>query len=286
MVPGLPWSVAFVLGAIVAPTDALAASALAERLNLPSRIPTILQGESLINDATALIAYLFAVAAVVTGAFSLWEAGARLVFVSLGGIAVGLAVGWAIGQIRRYLTDPAVENLVSLLTGFAAYLPDERLGVSGVIATVTAGIYLGRVSPRFISPQTRVQSTAMWEMTTFILNGLLFILIGLHLPPILDAIANYSTLGLIGYAAAVAAAVLFVRFAWIFPTAYVPSAIFSRLRPAGLSARWQNLTILGWGGMRGAFHLLRRLRCQPSQMPEVRFRSVASSSSSPSASCW
>jgi CPA1 family monovalent cation:H+ antiporter len=255
VVPGLPWSIAFVLGAIVAPTDAVAASAVADRLNLPARILAILEGESLVNDATALVAYRFAVAAVVTGTFSLWEAGGRLVFVTLGGIAVGLAVGWAIAQVRRHLTDPAVQNLVSLLTGFAAYLPAERLGVSGVIATVTTGIYLGRVAPRFLSPQTRVQSTAMWEMTSFILNGLIFILIGLQLPRILDGISHVSPLSLLGYAAAVSATVLLVRFAWIGAAAYAPRAIFSRLRERDPRPRWQYVTVLGWGGMRGVISL-------------------------------
>jgi CPA1 family monovalent cation:H+ antiporter len=255
VVPGLPWSVAFVLGAIVAPTDALAASAVADRLNLPARILTILEGESLVNDATALVAYRFAVAAVVTGAFSLWEAGGMLVVVTLGGIAVGLAVGWAIAQVRRHLADPAVESLVSLLTGFAAYLPAERLGVSGVIATVTAGIYLGRVAPRFVSPQTRVQTMAMWEMTTFVVNGLIFILIGLQLPRVLDGISGVSTLKLLGYAAAVSGTVLLIRFAWIFPTSYAPKVILSRLRQGGPRPQWQYFTVVGWGGMRGVISL-------------------------------
>jgi CPA1 family monovalent cation:H+ antiporter len=255
VVPGLPWSVAFVLGAIVAPTDAVAASAVAGRLNLPARILATLGGESLVNDATALIAYRFAVAAVVTGTFSLWEAGGRLVFVTLGGIAVGLAVGWAIVQVRRLLSDPSVENLVSLLTGFAAYLPAERLGASGVIATVTAGIYLGRVGPRFISPQTRVQGTAMWEMTTFILNGLIFILIGLQLPRVLSGISDLSPLRLLGYAVAISATVLLVRFAWMFATAYALWAAASGGRERVPRPAWQNVTVLGWGGMRGGISL-------------------------------
>lgn len=253
VVPGLPWAVAFVLGAIVSPTDTLAAAVMAERLNLPPRLLAILDGESLVNDASALVTYRFAVAAVVTGAFSLWQAGAQLVIVTVGGIAVGLAVGWGIAQVRRHLNDPAVENLVSLLSGFAAYLPAEALGVSGVIATVTTGIYLGRVGPRFVSPQTRVQNTAMWEMTAFILNGLIFILIGLQLPHILDGISHISIRNLLGYAAAVSASVLLIRFAWVAASAFVTWAFSGR--DPGTRPRWQYVTVLSWGGMRGVISL-------------------------------
>lgn len=255
VVPGLPWAVAFVLGAIVAPTDAVAASAVADRLPLPPRLLAILEGESLVNDATALVAYRFAVAAVVTGTFSLWAAGGRLVLVTLGGIAVGLAVGWAIAQVRRHLNDPAVENLVSLLTGFAAYLPAEQLGVSGVIATVVAGIYLGRVGPRFVSPQTRVQNTAMWEVATFVLNGLIFILIGLQLPRILDGTSHVPTISLLGYAAAVALTVLGIRFLWIFAYGYAARLVVWQRREDRPRPRWQHAMVLGWGGMRGVVSL-------------------------------
>ncbi len=255
VVPGLPWAVAFVLGAVVAPTDAVATAAVADRLSLPPRLLAILAGESLVNDATALVAYRFAVAAVVTGTFSLWQAGGQLILVTAGGIGIGLVVGWVVAQVRKHLTDPSVENLVSLLTGFAAYLPAEQLGVSGVIATVTAGIYLGRVSPRFISPQTRVQGTAMWEMTTFILNGLIFILIGLQLPRVLDGIAHGSPLSLVGDAAAVAAAVLVIRFAWIFATGFLPLYLRSRGQENVPRPLWPNLIVLGWGGMRGGISL-------------------------------
>lgn len=255
VVPDLPWSVAFILGAIVAPTDAVAASAVADGLNLPPRLLAILQGESLVNDATALVAYRFAVAAVVTGTFSLWEAGMRLVVVTLGGIAVGLAVGWAVAQVRQHLNEPAVENLVSLLTGFAAYLPAEQLGVSGVIATVTCGIYLGRVGPRIVSPQTRVQNTGMWEMTSFILNGLIFILIGLQLPRVLDGTSHVSAIRLFGYAAVVSFTVLFLRFAWLFAYGLVTRAVSWQRREEQPRPRWQNAVVLGWGGMRGVVSL-------------------------------
>jgi CPA1 family monovalent cation:H+ antiporter len=255
VVPHLPWSVAFVLGAIVAPTDAVAASAVADGMSLPPRLLAILEGESLVNDATALVAYRFAVAAVATGTFSLFEAGGRLVLVTLGGVAVGLTVGWVVGQVRRYLNDPAVENLISLLTGFAAYLPAEQLGVSGVIAAVSAGIYLGRVSPRFASPQTRVQSTAMWEMTTFILNGLIFILIGLQLRGILAGTSDLSILSLLCYAAVVSLTVVTMRFVWLFGYGFVPRLLFPQRYEDQPRPRWQYAAVLGWGGIRGVVSL-------------------------------
>jgi monovalent cation/hydrogen antiporter len=255
VVPGLPWSVAFVLGAIVAPTDAVAASVMADGATLPRRLLSILEGESLVNDATALVAYRFAVAAVLTGTFSPWEAGGQLIVVTIGGIVVGLSVGWVVGRIYGRLNDPAVENLVSLLVGFAAYLPAEQLGVSGVIATVTAGIYLGRLAPRSASPQTRVQSAGMWEMTTFILNGLIFILIGLQLPSILAGASHFSTISLLGYTAVVSLTVILIRFVWLIVYRFVTGLFHPRSDETQLRPRWQYAVVLGWGGMRGVVSL-------------------------------
>jgi CPA1 family monovalent cation:H+ antiporter len=175
--------------------------------------------------------------------------------VTLGGIAVGLAVGWLIARVQRHLNDPAVENLMALLTGFAAYLPAEELGLSGVIATVSAGLYLGRMTPRLASPQTRVQNSGMWEMTTFILNGLIFILIGLQLPEVLNGTSQVSPLSLVGYAAVVSLTILVVRFAWFIAVAYILRVIYHFWPQGQPWPRWQNATVLGWGGMRGVVSL-------------------------------
>src|SRR5919112_3617312 len=185
----LPWAAAFALGAIVSPTDAIAATSVAQRLGIPRRIVTILEGESLVNDATGIVAYRVAVAAVVTGAFSIWEAGLQFVVGAAGGIAFGFAVGWLVIWVRRHLSeDPSVQNIVSLLTPFIAYLAAEELphslwemlhelsGVpgdlhfSGVLAVVTTGLYLGRKGPYMISSGTRLQGYATWELITFLLN--------------------------------------------------------------------------------------------------------------------
>src|ERR671912_2514034 len=213
-VVGLPWGAAFVLGAIVSPTDAIAATSVAQRLGVPRRIVTVLEGESLINDATGIVAYRIAVAAVVTGAFSIWEAGLQFVVGAVGGVAVGLAVGWLVIWTRRHVSeDPSIQNIVSLLTPFVAYLAAEELpheafvmlhdlvGVpadlhfSGVLAVVTTGLYLGRRSPSVTSSGTRLQGFGTWELITFLMNGLIFILIGLQLDRVVNSLDEFTAGG-------------------------------------------------------------------------------------------
>ena len=188
----LPLAAGFVLGAIISPPDAIAATAIADRLKVPRRIVTILEGESLINDATALVAYRFAVAAVVTGTFSLAHASGQFFVVGLGGNVVGLAVGWLAEQFHKRVDDAPIEITVSLLTPFVAYLAAERLGVSGVLAVVTAGLYLGMRMPELLTFRTRLQGGPVWEMVEFLLNGFVFILIGLQLPEVLGALSGHS----------------------------------------------------------------------------------------------
>src|SRR2546422_2067453 len=161
-VPGFPWAAAFALGAVVSPPDVAAATAFLRRLPLPRRLVTILEGESMINDAAAIVAYRMAVAAGVTGSFSLPAATGRFLVVGAGGVAVGLAVAWLLAAVRRHIHDPEVENTISLLTGYAAYLPAERLGVSGILAVVATGLFLGRVGPRFVAADTRGHKVGMW----------------------------------------------------------------------------------------------------------------------------
>src|SRR2546428_5494400 len=180
-VRGLPWASAFALGAVVSPPDVAAATAFLRRLPLPRRIVTILEGESMVNDAAAIVAYRMAVTAAVTGTFSFAAAGVRFLLVSVGGVAVGLAVGWLLGQVRRHIHDPEVENTISLLTGYAAYLPAEHLGVSGILAVVATGLYLGRVGPRIAAAGTRGQNDGMWGPVRFGLEGVIFIITGLAL---------------------------------------------------------------------------------------------------------
>src|SRR6266566_3083575 len=175
-IAGLSWPVAFVLGAVVSPTDAVAASAIAKQLGLPRRIVTVIEGESMVNDATGLVAYRFAVAAVVTGSFSLWQAGLQFVVVGLGGLLIGLVVGWPLAWLHRHLDNAPIEIAITILTPFMAYLLAETLNLSGVLAVVAAGLYLSRQSARFFSSNTRLQAYAVWEMLVFLLNGFLFLL--------------------------------------------------------------------------------------------------------------
>ena len=267
---GLPWAAAFVLGAIVSPTDAIAATTVAQRLGVPRRIVTILEGESLVNDATGIVAYRIAVAAVVTGAFSIWEAGLQFVVGAAGGVAVGLAVGWAVIWARSHLSeDPSVQNTVSLLTPFVSYLLAEELPAylwhytglpgelhfSGVLAVVATGLYWGRRGPSIISSGTRLQGYAVWELMTFLLNGLIFVLIGLQLRSVVEQLGEYSAGDLILYAVLVSLTVILVRMAWAFPATYVPRWISRRLRERDPSPPWRAVMVIAWTGMRGVISL-------------------------------
>jgi Na+/H+ antiporter len=253
LIPDLGWQGAFVLGAIVSPTDPTAATAIAERLGLPRRIVALIEGESLVNDGTALVAYKFAVAAVVTGSFSLADATGSFVENVVGGIAIGLAVGYLIRQLRRRLDDPPLEITISLLSGYFAYLPAQAAGFSGVLAAVTVGIYMGWHTPELTNAQTRLQGIAVWEIVFFVLNAVLFALIGLQLPGILDALSGRSMGTLIGYAALVTAAVIAARFIWLLPGTYLTAAYRRSKRP--IPNPGKAAILLGWSGMRGAVSL-------------------------------
>jgi Na+/H+ antiporter len=254
-IDGMPWAMAFALGAIVSPTDPVAATAIMRRLSVPRRLVTVVEGESLVNDASALIAYRVAVAAAVGGTFSLGEAALDFVVAAGGGVAVGLAAGWVIGEVRRRLDDPPTEITVSLLTGYAAYVPAEQLGLSGVLAAVTAGLYIGRLSPEISSGRMRIQGFATWDVLVFVLNATLFLLIGLQLNTILDGLSGYSTGELLGYAALIAGTVIVMRIVWSFTMPYVIRALdrrsSQRERRAGAAFRM----VAAWSGMRGAVSL-------------------------------
>jgi Na+/H+ antiporter len=256
MIPNLSWEAAVVLGAIVSPTDPIAATSIAERLNVPRRLTTIVEGESMVNDATALIVYRFAVVAVVSGTFSLGHAALEFVGNAAGGIAIGLAVGWLVAQARKRLDDAPTEIALSLLTAYFAYLPAEALGVSGVLAAVTVGIYLGWRAPELVtSPATRLQSQAVWEILVFVVNAFLFALLGLQFQGLVDRLQGYSAATLIGYGALVGAAVILIRMAWAFPNAYLPRFLFRSIRERDPYPPWQYPLLASWMGMRGAVSL-------------------------------
>ncbi|WP_459645407.1 Na+/H+ antiporter [Kineococcus sp. NUM-3379] len=255
VVPQMPWAVAFLLGAVVAPPDAVAASAVARRAGLPRKLLTILEGESLLNDATALTAYRVALAAVLTGGFSWAEGLARFAWACAGGLAVGLAVAWLVLRVRRRLRDPVVENAVSLFTPFAAYLPAEELHASGVLAVVVAGLVLGHRGPREVGPATRLQTEAVWRMVDFVLEGVVFALIGLQLRGLLESLEGYDPARVAGAAVAVVAAVVLGRFAWVFPATHLPRLLSRRVRESEPPPPWQGVVVVGWAGMRGVVSL-------------------------------
>ena len=252
---GLPWAVSGVLGAIVSSTDAVAAGSIMARLGVPRRVVVILEGESLINDATALVVYSSAVGIVVHGSFSLADTLLHFAGASIGGVAIGLAVGVIVLPLRVRIQDSSVEGMVALLIPFAAYLPADLLGASGVLATVSAGLYIGRRSPLAVAPATRLQADAIWDLGTFVINGLTFILIGLQLHPIVLALSGQSFPTLVGQAAVVSAAVIAVRIAWVYPGVYLAAARDHRHgHDTPLPSRAE-LGILAWAGLRGVIAL-------------------------------
>ncbi len=255
VVPHFPLSAAFVLGAIAAPTDAVAVAAVAERLNMPRRVLTILSGESLVNDATALVVYRTAIAAVVSGTFSPWQAAGAFLVSSLGGILIGLVVGIVLAQVLRRTNDTTLGITISLLAAWLAYLPAEELHVSGVLSVVTSGLYLGRQATSILSPRQRMQGLAFWQVLIFILNGLLFILVGMQLHEIVRELSPSALPLLIGYAALASLTVIAIRILWVFPATYVPRLLSPSLRIRDPSPPWQNVAILAWAGARGGVSL-------------------------------
>jgi Na+/H+ antiporter len=252
---GLGWGEAFVLGAVVSPTDAVAPAEIMRRLGAPRRLLTVVEGENLTNDWTALVLYSFAVTAVVSGTFSLGDAAFRFVINGVGGLLIGLAAGWLIREVRSRINDPPIEITISLVSGYAAYLPAEELGVSGVIAAVTVGIYMGWHTPQLTTPVMRLQGVAVWEVLTFLLNAVLFLLVGLQLPTIVDEISGFSAGELLGWGLLISAVVISVRLAWGFTVTYIIRALDRRAVQRERRAPARERLVVGWAGMRGAVAL-------------------------------
>jgi Na+/H+ antiporter len=252
---GMPWETGFVLGAVVSPPDAVAATAIMSKMRMPKRIITVLEGESMVNDATALVAYQLAVLAVVQGHFSLGDGVIKLIWVSMGGIGVGLLAGLAIAWIRPKLQDDGIEGLVSLLTPYMAYLPAERLGVSGVLAAVAAGIYMSRRLPQIMASHTRLKLFAVWDALIFLLNGLVFILIGLQMPRVLEHLRDSHTAHLVRAALWISLIVIVLRMAWVFTATYLPRRLSRWIRQNDPAPPRGTVFIVGWTGLRGIVSL-------------------------------
>ena len=255
VIPAMPWSVAFVLGAIVSPPDAVAATSVMQRLRVPARLVTILEGESLVNDATGLVAYQVALAAVAGASFSAAQATTQFAVVGLGGIAFGLAIGWLVSIVHRHLDDFVVETAISLLTPYVAYIPAEHLGMSGVLAAVTAGGFLGWRNPQLLSPLTRLRSRSVWAAILFVFNSLVFILMGLELAGTHRLFASLPMAGLVGWCAAIAATTIAIRLLWVPIALHLPRWLSPRVRRREPTPAWRDTAVIGWTAMRGIVSL-------------------------------
>jgi Na+/H+ antiporter len=252
---GLSWAMSFVLGAIVSPTDPAAATAVMRRVGAPRRLVNILEGESLINDATALVAFKVAVAVAIGESVSTGHTVLTFFGDVAGGVAIGVAIGWVIAEVRKRVNDVNTELTISLFSAYGAFVPADQLGVSGVLAVVACGLVLGFRAPEIASPESRMQGYAMWSILTFLLNATLFILIGLQLPTIVDGLSGRSTGEVIGYAAAVCAAVIVMRFVWNFTITAIIRTVDRRPSQRARRATWRQRVVGGWAGMRGAVSL-------------------------------
>ena len=251
LIDDLSWPLAFLIGAIVSPPDAVAATSITKGLGLHPRLLTILDGESLVNDASGLVAYKYALAAVTAGNFVLWEAGLNFIVVAGAGVAIGLGMGYIMYLIhKRFVCDPIVEVTLTFLTPFASYLFAEHFHFSGVLAVVSTGLYLSFRSGEIFTHQSRVMTVTVWDVVAYILNGLIFILIGLQLRQIMDGIGDYSTLSLLIWGAVISFVVIIVRFLWVVPATMLPRYFSKHIRETEALDK-RNLVIFGWAGMRG-----------------------------------
>jgi monovalent cation/hydrogen antiporter len=256
LIPELPWELAFVLGAIVSPPDAVAASSVTKGLGVPRRILTILEGESLVNDASGLIAYKYAVAAVLTGKFVLWQAGLQFLVVAMAGIVVGMLVALTMRWVHTHTPDDyLLDTSLTLLTPYIAFIVAERFHFSGVLAVVTAGIFLSWKSSEILSHHTRLKATPVWQTINFLLNGIIFILIGLQMPSILEGICGeYPLPSVIAYGLLLGLTTMVVRILWVFPGAYLPRWLSKKIRETEI-IDWKNVMLVAWTGMRGVVSL-------------------------------
>ncbi|MBW5423968.1 Na+/H+ antiporter [Streptomyces sp. BG9H] len=254
LIPDLPLTAALVLGAVIAPPDAVAATAIARRVGLPSRITTILQGESLVNDATAITAFKVALAAAV-GEGASWTGGVQEFLVAaVGGVGVGLLLMVPIHWLRTHLKEAMLQNTLSLLIPFVAYAAAEQVHASGVLAVVVVALYLGHRSWQ-VDFETRLQEAAVWKVVAFILESAVFALIGLQLPIVLKGLGEYSVGQAVWYAAGVFVFVVVARFAWSYPATYLPRAVSARIRERERDMDWRRPLIVSWAGMRGVVSL-------------------------------
>jgi CPA1 family monovalent cation:H+ antiporter len=266
LVPDLPWAAAVALGAIVAPPDAVAATSVLKNFRIPKRMVTVLEGESLLNDASSLVLYRFAVAATMAGTVSFGEASLSFVAAAAGGTVLGWLVGRAAMWVFARLEDTLLDILVTFLAGFAAYIAAEQLHVSGVLAAVACGLVLGHQQHAAFTAQTRLEAGAVWGFVEFVLTALVFILIGLQLRDLIARLEDYDPWQLAALGLAVSAALIASRFVWLFPATWLPRALSPGLRERDPMPPWSHVVVLSWAGMRGVVSLAAALAL-PAEFP-------------------
>ena len=255
-IPGFSWAQGYLLGAIIAPPDAVAASSVTKGLSIPRRITTVLEGESLVNDATSLIIYRYGLVAILTSQFVLWQASLQFVGIALASVALGLVIGWVMLKVHQAISKDTVTNTaITLLIPYASYLIAEELHISGVLVVVTVGLFISARSGEVFTYQSRLQSNSVWSIVVFLLNGLVFILIGLQLPTIVSELNGYTLPQAVNYALLISAVAIICRIVWVFPGAYIPRWLSPRIRKREERPNWQQVAVIGWAGMRGVVSL-------------------------------
>ena len=252
---GFPWAVGFVLGAIISPPDSVAPLAIARRMQLPRRLLVILEGEGLANDATALVLYRFAVMAVSAGSFSFVTAAGSFVAIVAGEVIWGIGVGWLWLRLRRWVRDPSIEIMLSILTPFVAYWPPEQLGGSGVLATLAAGLYVSWNGLRLIPAATRLPGAVFWDFLTYLIEGMVFLITGLQARTLIPSIRHYTLAEIAMAAVVVCAVVILARFVWMFPATYLSRWLFPAIRRSDPYPPWQHPFLLAFTGIRGIVSL-------------------------------
>jgi len=272
MIPDFPLALGFLLGGIVSPPDAVAATSVLQSLKVPKRVVSILEGESLINDASSLIVFRFAMVAMMTGQFVLWRAGVDFALVALMGIAIGLLFGGGVYLIHRWLpTTPSVDTGISLIAPYLMYITAEHFHFSGVLAVVSGGLFGSYRSHDSLTYNSRLQSSSVWNVLIFLLNGVVFILIGLQLPAIVKGLGEYSLGSAILYGVMISIVAILVRIIWVFPGAYLPRICFKKIRMREQRPEEKMVFIIGWSGMRGIVSLASALAIPFTLAPETAF---------------
>ncbi len=256
IIPGFSLAMGFLLGGIISPPDAVAATSVLQGLQVPKRVVTLLEGESLINDASSLIVFRFALAAIITGQFFFWKATGDFFMVSIMGIVIGLVIANIVYAVHRFLpTTPSIDTALTIISPYLMYIAAEHFHYSGVLAVVTGGLFLSFRSHEIFTYNSRIQTYAVWETLVFMLNGVVFILIGLQLPDIINGLGEYSITESIGYTLIIGAVTILVRILWIFPGAYLPRILSKRIRDKEPRPSWQSVSLVAWSGMRGVVSL-------------------------------